>query len=73
MLILAGLGNPGPKYAMNRHNVGFMALDAIAELHGFDPPRKRFNGWALEARLGSEKLILLKPATFMNESGQSIG
>jgi PTH1 family peptidyl-tRNA hydrolase len=73
MQLWAGLGNPGPKYAMNRHNVGFMALDAIAELHGFDPPRKRFNGWALEARLGSEKLILLKPATFMNESGQSIG
>jgi PTH1 family peptidyl-tRNA hydrolase len=73
MQLWAGLGNPGAKYAMNRHNVGFMAVDAIAELHRFEPPRKRFNGWLTEARLGSDKLILLKPATFMNESGQSIG
>ena len=73
MQLWAGLGNPGAKYAMNRHNVGFMALDAIADLHGFEAPKKRFNGWATEARLGSEKLLLLKPATFMNESGQSIG
>lgn len=73
MQIWAGLGNPGPRYAMNRHNVGFMALDAIADLHEFEAPKKRFNGWAIEARIGSEKLLLLKPATFMNESGQSIG
>jgi len=73
MQLWAGLGNPGAKYAMNRHNVGFMALDAIADLHGFEAPRKRFNGWLTEARLGPEKLILLKPATFMNESGQAIG
>jgi len=73
MQLWVGLGNPGPRYAMNRHNVGFMAVDAIAELHDFDAPKKRFNGWTIEARLGTEKLILLKPATFMNESGQSIG
>jgi PTH1 family peptidyl-tRNA hydrolase len=73
MQLWAGLGNPGAKYAMNRHNVGFMALDAIADLHGFDAPKKRFNGWATEARLGTEKLLLLKPATFMNDSGQAIG
>jgi PTH1 family peptidyl-tRNA hydrolase len=73
MQLWAGLGNPGAKYAMNRHNVGFMALDAIADLHGFEAPKKRFNGWATEARLGSEKLLLLKPATFMNESGRAIG
>ncbi|TPG22385.1 aminoacyl-tRNA hydrolase [Sphingomonas koreensis] len=73
MQIWAGLGNPGPRYAMNRHNVGFMAIDAIAELHGFDAPKKRFLGWAIEARLGAEKLLLLKPATFMNDSGQAIG
>lgn len=73
MQIWAGLGNPGAQYALNRHNAGFMAIDAIAELHNFDLPKKRFLGWAIEARLGSEKLLLLKPATFMNDSGQSIG
>jgi PTH1 family peptidyl-tRNA hydrolase len=73
MQLWAGLGNPGPRHAMNRHNVGFMALDAIAELHDFAPPKTRFQGWATEARLGDEKLILLKPATFMNESGRAIG
>lgn len=73
MQIWAGLGNPGAEYALHRHNVGFMAIDAIAELHGFEPPKKRFQGWAIEARLGAERLLLLKPATFMNESGRSIG
>lgn len=73
MQIWAGLGNPGPTYALHRHNAGFMAIDAIADFHDFDPPKKRFLGWAIEARLGSEKLLLLKPATFMNDSGQSIG
>lgn len=73
MQIWAGLGNPGAQYALNRHNAGFMAIDAIAETHNFDAPKKRFLGWAIEARLGSEKLLLLKPATFMNDSGQSIG
>ena len=73
MQLWVGLGNPGARYAMNRHNVGFMAIDAIAELHGFDPPKKRFLGWASEARLGAEKLLLLKPGTFMNDSGQAVG
>jgi len=68
-----GLGNPGALYAMHRHNVGFMAADAIAEVHGFDAPRTRFQGWATEGRIGSEKILLLKPATFMNESGRAIG
>jgi len=73
MQLWVGLGNPGAQYALNRHNVGFMAIDAIAELHGFEAPKKRFLGWAIEARLAAEKLLLLKPATFMNDSGQSIG
>ena len=73
MQLWVGLGNPGPQYAMHRHNAGFMAVDAIAELHGFDPPKKRFLGWASEGRIGGAKLLLLKPATFMNDSGQSIG
>jgi peptidyl-tRNA hydrolase, PTH1 family len=73
MQIWAGLGNPGASYALNRHNVGFMAVDAIAALHGFDAFRVRFQGWASEGRIGGEKILLLKPATFMNESGRSIG
>lgn len=73
MQIWVGLGNPGPEYALHRHNVGFMAIDIIADMHGFEPPKRRFQGWAQEGRLGSEKLLLLKPATFMNKSGQSIG
>jgi len=73
MQLFVGLGNPGPKYAMNRHNVGFMALDRIAEDHNFDPWRSKFQGKITEGRLGSEKVILLKPETFMNLSGQSVG
>jgi len=73
MQLWVGLGNPGAQYALNRHNVGFMAIDAIAELHDFDSPKKRFQGWLIEARMDSERLLLLKPATFMNDSGQSIG
>lgn len=73
MQIWVGLGNPGAQYALNRHNVGFMAVDAIAEMHDFEPPKKKFLGWAQDGRLGGEKLLLLKPATFMNESGQAIG
>ena len=73
MQIWAGLGNPGPRYAMNRHNVGFMACDVIADMHGFGPVQKRFQGWVQEGKIGSEKILLLKPATFMNESGRSIG
>lgn len=73
MQLWVGLGNPGAQYALNRHNVGFMAADIIAELHGFTAPKRQFQGWASEGRLGSEKLLLLKPATFMNESGRAVG
>ena len=68
-----GLGNPGPQYVFNRHNVGFMVADAIAEIHGFGPVQKKFQGWLQEGRIGSDKVLLLKPATFMNESGRSVG
>lgn len=73
MQLWAGLGNPGPTYALHRHNVGFMAVDAIAELHGFPPPKRGFQGWAQEGRIGTERVLLLKPGTFMNESGRAIG
>lgn len=73
MQLWVGLGNPGPEHAMQRHNVGFMALDAIASVHDFFPPRKQFQGWTQEGRLGGDKIILLKPATYMNKSGQSVG
>lgn len=77
MILLVGLGNPGEKYARHRHNVGFMAADAIAEAHGFGPPRAKFQGEIREGFLsgpgGREKAIILKPLTFMNESGQSVG
>ena len=71
--IWAGLGNPGAQYAMHRHNVGFMAVDAIAAVHGFGAVRKQFQGWSQEGRIGAEKIVLVKPATFMNDSGRSIG
>lgn len=70
--IWVGLGNPGAQYAMHRHNVGFMAVDAIAHVHGFEPPKKSFHGWAQQGRVGGTRILLLKPATFMNKSGQSI-
>jgi PTH1 family peptidyl-tRNA hydrolase len=73
MQLWVGLGNPGPQYAMHRHNVGFMALDTIADVHGFGPVQKKFQGWLQEGRLGGDKILLLKPATFMNESGRSVG
>ncbi|WP_033919666.1 aminoacyl-tRNA hydrolase [Sphingomonas sp. 37zxx] len=72
MQLWAGLGNPGPQYAMHRHNIGFMAVDAIAEVHGFSPSTKKFQGWVQEGRIGGQKLLLLKPATFMNDSGRAI-
>ena len=72
MKLWVGLGNPGAKYAGNRHNIGFMALDRIAADHGFTPWRKAHHGMAAEGRLGSEKVALLKPETFMNLSGQSV-
>lgn len=58
---------------MHRHNVGFMAVDVIAEMHGFGAVQKKFSGWVQEGRIGTEKILLLKPATFMNESGRSVG
>ncbi len=73
MQIWVGLGNPGAQYAMHRHNVGFMAVDAIAEVHGFGTPRKSFSGWAQDGRIGPDRVLLLKPATFMNDSGRSVG
>ncbi|MXO50585.1 aminoacyl-tRNA hydrolase [Erythrobacter gaetbuli] len=73
MQIWTGLGNPGPQYAMHRHNVGFMACDVIADMHGFGPVQKKFSGWVQEGRIGNEKVLLLKPATFMNESGRAVG
>ena len=72
MKLLVGLGNPGPKYSKNRHNVGFMALDAIASEHGFSEWRSKFQGQMSEGSLNAEKTILLKPETFMNNSGQSV-
>ena len=73
MQLWAGLGNPGASYAMHRHNVGFMALDSIAAVHDFGPVKKQFQGWTQEGRFGSTKILLLKPATFMNDSGRAIG
>jgi len=73
MQIFVGLGNPGAKYAGNRHNIGFMALDRIAGDNGFGPWKSKFQGQIAEGRLGSEKVLLLKPETFMNLSGQSVG
>ena len=72
MQIWVGLGNPGAQYALNRHNVGFMALDTVAEVHGFAPAQKKFSGWLQEGRIGGQKVLLLKPATFMNESGRAV-
>lgn len=73
MLVFAGLGNPGPAYAQHRHNVGFMAVDIIHDVHGFSPWKARFQGLTAEGRLGAHKVVLLKPMTFMNESGRSVG
>ena len=73
MLLLVGLGNPGAKYERNRHNIGYMAVDDIVRRHSFGPWRARFQGLVSEGRLGSEKVLALKPATYMNLSGQSVG
>ncbi len=72
MKLIVGLGNPGPKYAGHRHNIGFMALDRIAEDHGFAPWRGKHQGSVSEGRFGSDRAVLLKPETFMNNSGQSV-
>jgi PTH1 family peptidyl-tRNA hydrolase len=71
MLLLVGLGNPGPEHAGQRHNVGFMAADAIVRRHGFSPWRKKFQGDIAEGTIGGTKVVALKPATYMNLSGQS--
>ena len=73
MQLLVGLGNPGPKYQGNRHNIGFMAVDEIVRRHGFSAWRKRFQGETSEGSLGGEKVLALKPQTYMNESGRSVG
>ncbi len=73
MKLIVGLGNPGTKYAANRHNIGFMALDRVETCHGLGPWRSRFQGQIAEGRLGRNRVTLLKPQTFMNLSGQSVG
>jgi len=73
MKLLVGLGNPGAKYAQNRHNIGYMAVDRIAADHGFSGWRSKFQGQTCDGRFGSERVTLLKPETFMNLSGQSVG
>jgi PTH1 family peptidyl-tRNA hydrolase len=73
MKLFVGLGNPEQRHAFNRHNVGFMAVDAIAAAHGFADWRKRFEGLVAEGRLGQEQVLLLKPQTFMNASGRAVG
>jgi len=73
MLLLAGLGNPGSRYANNRHNIGFMAVDEIVRRHSFSPWRSRFQADCAEGFLDGEKVLVLKPQTYMNESGRSVG
>jgi PTH1 family peptidyl-tRNA hydrolase len=72
MLLFVGLGNPGARYAQNRHNVGFMALDEIARRHNIGPWRRRFQGVAAEGPIAGERVLLLKPETFMNDSGRAV-
>ncbi|MDQ3077757.1 MAG: aminoacyl-tRNA hydrolase [Pseudomonadota bacterium] len=72
MQIWAGLGNPGTQYAMHRHNVGYMVVDAIAEIHRFGPWQKKFRSLASEGRIGPHRLLLLKPITYMNDSGDAV-
>jgi len=72
MLLFVGLGNPGAKYAHNRHNIGFMAVNEIGRSHGFSPWRRRFQGETAEGSLDGERVILLRPTTFMNESGRAV-
>ncbi len=72
MLLFVGLGNPGSRYVANRHNVGFVVVEEIAKRHGFAPWRRRFQGVATEGSIGSEKVLLLLPGTFMNESGRAV-
>ena len=73
MKLFVGLGNPGGRYARNRHNIGFMALDAIARRHGAPAWRARFHGEATEALIAGQRTLLIKPSTYMNESGRAVG
>ncbi len=72
MRLIVGLGNPGPRYVANRHNVGFMAVEAIARRHGLGPWRRRFQGVSCEGPIGGERALLLLPGTFMNDSGRAV-
>lgn len=72
MQLFIGLGNPDAKYAKNRHNIGFMVIDALAEAYSFDPFKSKYHGLLAEGRIGGEKTLLLKPQTFMNKSGVSV-
>jgi peptidyl-tRNA hydrolase, PTH1 family len=72
MRLFVGLGNPGAKYAHNRHNIGFIVVDEIARRHGFAPWRRRFQGETAEGMLDHERVILLRPSTFMNDSGRAV-
>jgi PTH1 family peptidyl-tRNA hydrolase len=72
LALLVGLGNPGAEYAGNRHNVGFMALEAVARRHGFGPPRAKFQGMLAEGRIGDAKVLALRPLTYMNRSGEAV-
>src|SRR3954451_19007557 len=72
MLLFVGLGNPGEKHAGNRHNIGFMVVQAIAAKHRFAPWRRRFQGVATEGAIGQEKVLLLLPGTYMKESGRAV-
>ncbi|MBZ6377234.1 aminoacyl-tRNA hydrolase [Pacificimonas flava] len=73
MLIFAGLGNPGDKYRLNRHNIGFMAADVMHDVHRFSPWTRKFQAQVADGRIGGQKVLLMKPQTFYNESGQAIG
>lgn len=73
MFVLVGLGNPGAKYALNRHNIGFMAIDTIADSYRFPPFKSKFSAMLSEGMIGEHKVVLCKPMTFMNLSGQSVG
>ena len=72
MQLWVGLGNPGAQYSLHRHNVGFMAVDTIAEVHGFGPWQKKFRSLVSEGRLGRHRILLIKPQTFMNDSGDAV-
>jgi peptidyl-tRNA hydrolase, PTH1 family len=73
MRLIVGLGNPGPRYAHTRHNIGFMAVDAIVRRHSFPALRDRFKGEFAEGTIAGQRVMLLKPQTFMNDSGESVG